>query len=200
LGLITALEGQQNEISTSNGVYKFPKNLLTVYDQNNFLPALLESMILTFADAATMGKNAFNAYGALIEYGLSDGGAGTFKVDRDFERILKTGDYGRIKVVDEAKATVLMASGSEFGRREVVKAYIETNLNRIRTVMKQADPANSYGDIVYDVDYRKSWRTKVGEVVPMDAMTFELSHDMEKAYSQVLAAISSVSAGGGSVV
>jgi hypothetical protein len=66
--------------------------------------------------------------------------------------------------------------------------------------MKQADPANSYGDIVYDVDYRKSWRTKVGEVVPMDAMTFELSHDMEKAYSQVLAAISSVSAGGGSVV
>ena len=200
LGLITALEGQQNEISTSNGVYKFPKNLLTVYDQNNLLPALLESMILTFADAATMGKNAFNAYGALIEYGLSDGGAGTFKVDRDFERILRTGDYGRIKVVDEAKATALMASGSEFGRREVVKAYIENNLNRIRTVMKQADPANSYGDIVYDMNYRKSWRTKVGEVVPMDAMTLELSHDMEKAYSQVLAAISTVSAGGGSVV
>lgn len=200
LGLITALEGQQNEISTSNGVYKFPKNLLTVYDQNNLLPALLESMILTFADAATMGKNAFNAYGALIEYGLSDGGAGTFKVDRDFERILRTGDYGRIKVVDEVKATALMASGSEIGRREVVKVYIESNLNRIRTVMKQADPANSYGDIVYDVDYRKSWRTKVGEVVPMDAMTLELSHDMEKAYSQVLAAISTVSAGGGSVV
>jgi hypothetical protein len=157
-------------------------------------------MILTFADAATMGKNAFNAYGALIEYGLSDGGATTFKVDRDFERILRTGDYGRIKVVDEAKAATLLAAGSEIGRREVVKAYIEGNLNRIREVVKQADPANSYGDIVYDVDYRKSWRTKVGEVVPMDAMTLELSHDMEKAYSQVLTAVSTVSGGGGSVV
>jgi hypothetical protein len=200
LGLVTALEGQQNEISTNDGVFKFPKNLLTVYDQSNILPALLESMILTFADAATSGKNAFKAYGALIEYGLSDGGAGTFKVDRDMDRILKTGEYGRIQIVDHDKANALLACADETGRREVVKVYIEDNLERIREVVQQADPANSYGETQYDVEYRKSWRTKVGEVVPMDAMTLELASDMEKAYSQVLAAVSSPGRARGPVV
>jgi hypothetical protein len=157
-------------------------------------------MILTFADAATSGKNAFNAYGALINYGLSEGGACGFKVDRDLDLILKTGDYGRIKVVDQDKADALLACSNEEQRRNVVKTYIEINLTRIRTVVEQANPANSYGDIQYDVDYRKSWRTKVGEVVPMDAMTLELATDMERAYSQVLAAVSSTTAAGPTVV
>lgn len=177
-------------------MFKFPKNLLTVYNTNNLLPALLESMILTFADAATSGKNAFNAYGALISYGLSEGGASSFKVDRDLQRILKTGDYGRIKVVDQDKANALLACNNEDERRAVVKNYIQLNLTRIHTVVEQANPANSYGDIQYDVEYRKAWRTKVGEVVPMDAMTLELASDMERAYSQVLAAVSSTAGPG----
>jgi hypothetical protein len=196
LGLVTAYEGKQNEISTSDGIYRFPKNLLTVYNANNLLPALLESMILTFADAATSGKAAFNAYGALISYGLSEGGASRFQADRDLLRILKTGDYGRIKVVDQDKADLLLACTNEADRRDVVKTYIENNLLRIRTVVEQANPENSYGDIQYDVEYRKSYRNKVGEVVPMDAMTLELATDMERAYSQVLAAVSSVTASG----
>jgi hypothetical protein len=116
------------------------------------------------------------------------------------DRILKTGDYGRIKVVDQDKADALLACSNEEQRRNVVKTYIEVNLTRIRTVVEQANPANSYGDIQYDVDYRKSWRTKVGEVVPMDAMTLELATDMERAYSQVLAAVSSTTAAGPTVV
>jgi hypothetical protein len=153
-------------------------------------------MILTFADAATSGKAAFNAYGALISYGLSEGGASRFQADRDLLRILKTGDYGRIKVVDQDKADLLLACTNEADRRDVVKTYIENNLLRIRTVVEQANPENSYGDIQYDVEYRKSYRNKVGEVVPMDAMTLELATDMERAYSQVLAAVSSVTASG----
>jgi hypothetical protein len=189
LGLVTAIEDGQNEISNNEGVFKFPKNLLTVYNKNNILPALLESMILTFADAATNGVKAFRAYGALVDFGLSAGGASSFKVDRDLARILKTGDYGSIQVVDQERARKILASDSEQGRRDVVKVYIENNLKRIQKIVKQADPANTYGDPKYDVLYRKAWRTKVGEVVPVDALTLELANDMVKAYSQVLAAI-----------
>jgi hypothetical protein len=176
LGLVTAFEGKQNEISTSDGIYRFPKNLLTVYNTNNLLPALLESMILTFADAATSGKNAFNAYGALINYGLSEGGAGGFKVDRDLDRILKTGDYGRIKVVDQNKADVLLACNGRLERAEKVIEYLQRNIGRFED-LERSGP-NS-----------RSWRNEVGEVQPMDTLTHEILPDIRTAYGQVLDAV-----------
>jgi hypothetical protein len=170
LGVVTADPLGENKISTIGKVHSFPKNLLTETDQSNILPVLLEAMILAFADAPIKGKAAFDAYGALIEYGTGGGMAAGFEIAGETARILSTGDYGNTQILDQSRASAL-AAGSGNRVTEAIK-YIEANIARYDGL--DALPLDN-----------RSWRNQVGSVEPVDTMTREMISDLRKAYVQV---------------
>jgi hypothetical protein len=174
LGTVTAEPQRENKISTSAGVLGFPKNLLTETDKSNILPALLEAMILAFADAPIMGKAAFNAYGALIEYGTGGGMAAGFEITDEVARILSTGDYGNIQILDQTRAKALASDPQ--GRIRHALHSLDANIARYDAL------------IAMPLDLR-SWRNQVGSVEPVDTMSLELIGDLRKAYVQVKEAI-----------
>ena len=174
LGTMTAEPKGQNQISTSAGIVNFPKNLLTETDQSNILPVLLEAMILSFADAPTVGKSAFDAYGALIEYGTGGGMAAGFEIVGDTARILATGDYGSVPILDQMRANALASDTS--GRIRNAIKYLDANIARFDHI--DSLPLNA-----------RSWRNKVGSVDPVDTLTVELLPDMRSAYVQVKEAL-----------
>jgi len=174
LGTMTVEPKGQNQISTSAGIANFPKNLLTETDQNNILPVLLEAMILTFADAPIKGKSAFAAYGALIEYGTGGGMAAGFEIVGDTARILTSGEYGSVQILDQMRANAL-ASDSSGRIRNAIK-YLDANIARFDGL--DALPMDT-----------RSWRNQVGSVEPVDTMTRELLPDLRKAYVQVKEAL-----------
>ena len=174
LGTMTAEPKGQNQISTSAGILNFPRNLLTETDQSNILPVLLEAMILSFADAPTVGKSAFDAYGALIEYGTGGGMAAGFEIVGDTARILATGDYGSVPILDQMRANALASDTS--GRIRNAVKYLDANIARFDHI--DALPLNA-----------KSWRNKVGSVDPVDTLTVELLPDLRSAYVQVKEAL-----------
>jgi hypothetical protein len=170
LGVVTADPLGENKISTIGKVHSFPKNLLTETDQSNILPVLLEAMILAFADAPIKGKAAFDAYGALIEYGTGGGMAAGFEIAGETARILSTGDYGNTQILDQSRASAL-AAGSGNRVTEAIK-YIDANIARYDGL--DALPLDN-----------RSWRNQVGSVEPVDTMTREMISDLRKAYVQV---------------
>jgi hypothetical protein len=170
LGVVTADPLGENKISTIGKVHSFPKNLLTETDQSNILPVLLEAMILAFADAPIKGKAAFDAYGALIEYGTGGGMAAGFEIAGETARILSTGDYGNTQILDQSRASAL-AAGSGNRVTEAIK-YVEANIARYDGL--DALPLDN-----------RSWRNQVGSVEPVDTMTREMISDLRKAYVQV---------------
>jgi hypothetical protein len=170
LGTVTAEPLGENKISTSAGVSGFPKNLLTETDQSNILPVLLEAMILAFADAPIKGKAAFDAYGALVEYGTGGGMAAGFEIVGDTARILSTGDYGLVQILDQNRANAL-ATDSEGRVKNAIK-YLDANIARYDGL--DSKPLDT-----------RSWRNQVGSVEPVDTMTRELLGDLRKAYVQV---------------
>jgi hypothetical protein len=174
-GLITAHTNEQNRISTERGVFLFPKNLLTEYDRNNTLAALLEAMILTFAEAPTKGKAAFDAYKALIELGTGGGGVSGFAVEGLFKNILDEGNYGNAVIVDQDRANAVFGD-SLVDRALKVEEYLIANLQRFEYL--DAEPLNS-----------RSWRNMMGSVEPVDTMTKELLSDFRQAYAEVLDAV-----------
>jgi hypothetical protein len=174
LGTITAEPQGENRISTSVGVSGFPKNLLTETDRSNILPALLEAMILAFADAPVKGKQAFDAYSALIEYGTGGGIAAGFEITGDTARILTTGEYGNIRILDQMRATAL--ASDPHGRIKHAIQYLDANLTRYDALV----------EMPFDL---RSWRNHVGSVEPVDTMSLELIGDLRKAYVQVKEAI-----------
>jgi len=170
LGTMTALPAGNNQISTKSGVLNFPPNLLTETDRNNVLPALLESMILAFADVPTRGKAAFEAYGALIDYGLGGRTTTDFQIEGVAAQILSTGDYGNVRVVDEARANALKNDPN--GRIAHAIAYLDAIINHYDLLdSKPLSP--------------KSWKNEVGSVDPADTLTMELLGDLRKSYIQV---------------
>lgn len=174
-GLVTANTDSQNQISTEEGVFLFPKYLLTEYDRDNTLAALLESMILTFGDAPVMGMRAFDAYRALIELGTGGGSVRGFAVDGLFKKILSDGDYGNAKIVDQDRASAIKGDTS-FERVQRVEEYLIANLQRFEDLKAEnLDP--------------RSWRDLVGSVEPVDTMTKEILKDLEFAYTEVLVAV-----------
>ena len=170
LGTMTAEPQGQNQISTSAGILNFPKNLLTETDKSNILPVLLEAMILTFADVPTKGKAAFDAYRALIECGTGGGMAASFEIVGDTARILTSGDYGSVQILDQMRANALASDSS--GRIKNAIKYLDANIARFDGL--DALPLATRG-----------WRNQVGSVDPVDTMTRELLPDLRKAYVQV---------------
>ena len=182
IGLMTAEPQKQNVISTPDGLLKFPRALLTATNAANVLPALLEAMVLTFAEASTRGKSAFEAYGALVTYGTGGGLVGDYEVSGVFEKFLRDGDYGvgngnigPISVTDEARANA--ARGSDMNDRcDKVMHYLRANLDRLdKLSTAPIDP--------------KSWRNQDGVVEPADTLTLEILPDMRRAYVEVLQAV-----------
>ncbi len=174
LGSVTALPLGQNLISTEKGTFKFPANLLTETNKNNILPCLLEAMVLAFADAPTRGKAAFEAYGALVEYGTGGGMAAGFELDGIAAQILSTGDYGKVQIVDSARADSLRNDPA--GRFKNAIAYLDANIKRFDVL--DSEPMHPH-----------SWRQKTGAVDPVDTMTRELITDLRKGHVMVRQAI-----------
>jgi hypothetical protein len=174
LGAMTVEPKGQNRISTSTGIFDFPKNLLTETDLNNFLPVLLEAMILTFAEAPTRGKAAFAAYGALIEYGTGGGTAAGFEIDGDVAKVLSTGEYGSIQIVDKQRADAFASDPA--GRIQNAIKYLDANIARFDLI------DSTQPDL-------RSWRNEVGSVEPVDTLTREILHDYRTACVQVREAI-----------
>jgi hypothetical protein len=181
-GLITAYTNEQNKISTEKGVFLFPKNLLTEYDKDNTLAVLLEAMILTFAEAPTKGKAAFDAYKALIELGTGGGGVSGFAVEGLFKNILHEGNYGTAVIVDQDRADAI--AGVTLNERiEKVTTYLSANMQR-------------FDSLEVEVLNPRSWRNAVGSVEPVNTMSKEILKDLRHAYTEVLEAVKMTQSGG----
>lgn len=175
LGTMTAEVKKQNQISNEGGVHNFPEHLLTETDVKNLLPALLEAMILSFADAPTKGQSAFNAYGALIGFGMG-GGTSDYSVEGLFHDVLTDGAYGQVEILDQKRADSLLSKSSPIERADAAIAYLNKNLEHIDKIDSlPLDP--------------KSFRNDVGSVTPTDTLSRELAGDIRKAYVQVREAL-----------
>jgi len=174
LGVVTADPVGQNRISTSEGVFNFPRHLLTETDNGNFLPALLEAMVLAFADVPSNGKAAFNAYGALIDYGTGGGTTSGFEVEGVFAEILRTGEYGKLQIVDQQRADAFRNDPQGRSRHGI--AYLDTNLERFNLLNSR--PLDPHG-----------WRNRDGSVDPVDTLTRELLPDLRVGFLTVREAL-----------
>jgi hypothetical protein len=180
LGTATNIPGKQNQISSDEGVFDFPPYFLTETNQNNFLPCLLEAMILAFAGGPTKGKRAFEAYGTLVRYGLGGGLTTEFKIDGSTLRILETGDYGSTRILDAKRAELLAVDGNRVAN--AIKYVTDHLVTLEKLAVKGMDP--------------RSWRTKKGNVAPVDTLNMELLDDLRGGYTEVREALEQIDSGG----
>ena len=178
LGVMSLETRSQNVIADRDGDKYFPKWLLTPVDGNNLLPALLESMVLTFADASTKGERAFEAYGALIEYGTGESVVGEFSVGGILKHYLENGDYDGVRVVDSNRAEAVRGSDVS-SRAAAIIEYLQGNIERFEDLERTKPDA-------------QSWRNQTGTVEPVDTLTRELLRDMKTAYVEVREAVRKV--------
>lgn len=181
LGYTTASKDEQNSIITSEGTYYFPKWLLTKTTQANVLPALLEAMILTFAEVPTKGKAAFDAYRALLEYGGGSLAGNEFDISGDLRDYIL---HGRLNLepIDRDRATALRGALDQGSRIEIVSKYLKANLDRFIKIQREP---------LLD----SHWRDGEGFVDPNDTLSLELIEDLKLGYSQVLDAIGRLASG-----
>ena len=174
LGYMTATVSEANKISTRQGTLEFPRHLLTNTNTNNVLPALLEAMILTFADAPTQGKKAFAAYGALIDYGIGGGLFDEFTLPEVMSNFLTTGDLTQT-TVDEKRASAVRGSDIDSRCTNVI-TYLDANIKRYERL--KVEPLQS-----------THWRESVGAVNPTDTLSLELLDDLLNGFIQVRTAV-----------
>jgi DNA-binding ferritin-like protein (Dps family) len=135
----------------------------------------MEAMVLTFAEAPTRGKSAFEAYGALIDYGTGGGMTKGYEVDGLLKQVLTTGSYDNVEIVDSDRADALKSTDAS-GRVENAINYLNACIELLEEInSKQLDP--------------QSWRDVVGFVEPVETLTRELMSDMTKAYVDVRSAV-----------
>ena len=179
LGYCTASIDEVNRIVDHEGVHEFPKYLLTATNRNNVLPALLESMVLTFADAPIKGKDAFNAYGALINYGIGGGLSDEFQLSKVMIDFL---DYGTGPEAKHAHTPV------DLGRAEKVSSTdYETRKIKILEYL------DGYLRFLQQLDAKplsnSHWRDQSGFVDPVDTLSLELMGDLTRGYTDVRSAV-----------
>ena len=177
LGYMTATVTEANKIVNRAGVHDFPRHLLTSTNVNNVLPALLEAMVLTFADAPTEGKRAFTAYGALVDYGIGGGLVDEFELPEDMLNFLLH-DRLDYQPVDTQRASA--AQGHDIDTRcQNVVAYLNGNIKRYENL--KVEPLKA-----------THWRESVGAVNPTDTLSIELLDDLLAGFIQVRAAVERV--------
>jgi hypothetical protein len=179
LGYCTASIDEVNRVVDHKGVHEFPKYLLTATNRNNVLPALLESMVLTFADVPTKGKDAFNAYGALIDYGIGGGHADEFQLSKVMIDFLDYGVGPEAKYVytpvDAGRAEKVAGHDFDSRKRKVLE-YLDLYLSNLQRL--DAQPR-----------LKAYWRDSNGAVDPVDTLTLELMGDLTRGYTDVRTAV-----------
>jgi hypothetical protein len=183
LGYVTATIDEQNRIITPDGERRFPEWLLTPTNQDNILASLLESMVLTFADAPTLGKAAFDAYAALIDLGEPGQSSVAFTVKGDLKDYLVDGKLN-LAPVDPYRKQLLANAHDIESRRDVLTNYLTANVNRFDELEKRPLEATH-------------WREKTGYINPVDTLSLELLKDLKDSYTAVLNAVKSFTPGGG---
>ncbi len=183
LGYVTATLDEQNKVVTPDGERRFPKWFLTATNQDNILAALLESMILTFADAPTIGKAAFDAYAALINLGEPGQSSVAFDVKGDLRDYITSGKLN-LTPVDSYRQELLAGAQDITARKVVITDYLRANLNRFNELsLRPLEPTH--------------WREKTGYINPVDTLSLELLEDLTNGYSAVLHAVENFRPGGG---
>jgi len=179
LGYCTASIDEVNRVVDHKGVHEFPKYLLTATNRNNVLPALLESMVLTFADVPTKGKDAFNAYGALIDYGIGGGHADEFQLSKVMIDFLDYGVGPEAKYVytpvDAGRAEKVAGHDFDSRKRKVLE-YLDLYLSNLQRL--DAQPR-----------LKAYWRDISGSVEPTDTPLLELMPDLRRGYTDVRSAV-----------
>lgn len=174
LGYCTATVTDVNRIVDHEGVHHFPKYLLTTTNANNILPALLEAMVLTFADAPTKGKAAFNAYGSLINYGMGGGLSDEFQLSEVMTKFLSDGELC-YEVLDPSRSKLF--NGADYqNRKKIVLSFLDTFLSKLHELASK--PA-----------VKTYWRNDTGSVEPTDTLLLELMDDLVKGFTQVRTAV-----------
>jgi hypothetical protein len=131
-------------------------------------------MVLVFGEAPTRGKAAFEAYGALINYGLGGESTKGFEIEGIAASVLESGDYSGIQILDDARANALKNDPN--GRIANAIAYLDANIKHFDEL--DAKPLHPH-----------SWRNQVGAVEPVDTMSRELLTDLRHGYVMVREAI-----------
>ena len=174
LGYCTATIDEVNCIINHNGVHEFPRYLLTATNRNNVLPALLESMVLTFADVPTKGKAAFNAYGALINYGMGGGSVNQFELPNEMVSFLNDNEFV-YDVVDDIRRERIMTDDF-LQRKGNVLRDLDGYLSNLQRLNDQP-PSKTY------------WRNRSGAVHPTDTLLLELMSDLQRGFTDVRIAV-----------
>jgi len=174
LGYCTATVKETNRIVDREGTHEFPKFLLTNTETNYVLPALLESMVLTFADAPTKGKSAFNAYGALITYGMGGGLADRYLLPDVMTEFLLTGRRD-LSPVDSTRVEKTTKDDYE-SRKAAILEYLDKYIRMLHEV--EARPLS-----------KTHWRNNTGAVLPTETLLMELMTDVLRGYVEVRTAV-----------
>jgi hypothetical protein len=141
------------------------------------LPALLESMVLTFAETPTRGKAAFNAYRTMIDLGYGGQTQQEFVVRGDLKEYLQSGNLLR-NPIDERRHGALISAEDAIGRKNAILAYLDGNLERFEELKNQ--PLED-----------SHWRNNIGAVEPVDTISIEILKDLTRGYSEVRKAVDS---------
>jgi hypothetical protein len=165
---------ETNRIVDREGTHEFPKFLLTNTETNYVLPALLESMVLTFADAPTKGKSAFNAYGALITYGMGGGLADRYLLPDVMTEFLLTGRRD-LSPVDSTRVEKTTKDDYE-SRKAAILEYLDKYIRMLHEV--EARPLS-----------KTHWRNNTGAVLPTETLLMELMTDVLRGYVEVRTAV-----------
>jgi hypothetical protein len=140
-------------------------------------------MVLTFADAPTLGKAAFDAYAALIDLGEPGQSSVAFTVKGDLKDYLVDGKLN-LAPVDPYRKQLLANAHDIESRRDVLTNYLTANVNRFDELEKRPLEATH-------------WREKTGYINPVDTLSLELLKDLKDSYTAVLNAVKSFTPGGG---
>jgi hypothetical protein len=100
--------------------------------------------------------------------------AAGFEIDGVTAHILKSGEYGKVEIVDAVRADSLRNDPQ--GRIKNAIAYLDANIKRFDAI--ESRPMHPH-----------SWRNQVGAVDPVDTMTRELLPDLRKGHVMVREAL-----------
>jgi len=129
---------------------------------------------LTFADVPIKGKAAFNAYGALINYGMGDGTVNQYELPNEMVSFLNDNEFV-YDVVDDIRRERIMADDF-LQRKGNVLRDLDGYLSNLQRLNDQP-PSKTY------------WRERWGAVHPTDTLLLELMSDLQRGFTDVRTAV-----------
>ncbi len=132
LGHVTLDEGKGSAIATSEGVRKFPSPGMLPLGKNNTITNILASMPLVFTELPTIRQQAFAAYGALFDLGVTRSDLvqpEQFEVVGDLKSLI---DDGRTAVtpLDAIRQREILSKDGRAGRVAECRSVLDSNIKR----------------------------------------------------------------------